>query len=53
MYDAVELVARTLEVLDSSQPQRIDVQSLDCRNQDKWQHGHIVLDVLRKVKNTE
>ncbi|CAL8109951.1 unnamed protein product [Orchesella dallaii] len=50
MYDAVELVARALFALNESYPHMIHMKSLNCKTQDTWQQGHLLLDVLRKVQ---
>lgn len=49
MYDAVELIARGLHALDTSQfqQQRIDLKSLNCKKETTW--GPTVLEAIRKV----
>ncbi|XP_021964384.2 glutamate receptor ionotropic, kainate 2 isoform X2 [Folsomia candida] len=49
MYDAVELIARGLHALDTSQfqQQRIDLKSLNCKKETTW--GPTVLEAIRKT----
>lgn len=49
IYDSVELIGKGLHALETSQIQRIDLKSLNCKKQNTWQHGSLVLDALRKV----
>jgi hypothetical protein len=49
MYDAVELTARALHALEMSQRQRIELKSLNCKKQNTWNDGQMVLEALRKV----
>jgi hypothetical protein len=51
MYDAVELVAKALQTLDSSQPQKISFDSLDCKGSRTWMQGPFMLEALRKVSH--
>ena len=52
IYDAIELYARALHTLDSSQRGNFAPQPLNCNPSnpaDIWKQGHLLLDELKKV----
>ncbi|CAG7717456.1 unnamed protein product, partial [Allacma fusca] len=53
IYDAIELYARALQALDTSQRGNFAPQSLNCNPAnptDTWKQGHLLLDALKKVQ---
>lgn len=49
MYDTVELVAKALQILDASQPQKLSFDSLDCKTSRTWMQGPYMLKAIRDV----